>query len=155
MSFKQRYHEEFLEQFRKSFTPRDIILGDYRNLARHVDSDVIRKCKVRANIRKTKQIERTINSLGEDDEMDELRDTKSWSDLDCRDFNLGDNVAQIYFDEYSEGFYGEPYPSNDDKWICPHCGTMYKMILMNLPHYCTCGYRTPIGQLSEDGVLRR
>lgn len=156
MSYAQRSREQFREDLRKSFTYDDIRLMDSRALARNVDAKVVEKTRLSIYGSQSEQIRKMTHSSEDYNDMQKARDTNKWGTLDARMFELEDNIPQIYYETYGQGFYGEPFPSKDGEWICPKCGLKYAMSLKTLPLECErCRYITPLGELERDGTMRR
>lgn len=156
MSYAQRSREQFREDLRKSFTYDDIRLMDSRALARNVDAKVVEKTRLSIYGSQSDQIKRMTHRTEDYNDMQKARDTNTWGTLDARMFELEDNIPQIYYETYGQGFYGEPFPSKDGEWICPKCGLKYKMSLKTLPYECErCREITPMGELARDGTMRR
>ena len=158
MGTYQRAREQFREDLSKSmYNFNDMRLLNNRTLGRHVDEDVVNKCRLSLYGQQTRAINKMVNRSGEEEDMERLRATKGDYRLDAREWALGDNVAAIYFNYYGHGFYGDPIVDNpEDGWTCPKCRLKYKMSLKTLPEYCKrCDHITPIGELVRDKVMRR
>lgn len=157
----KKRHEDFREALRKDLT-KDLwnderVMRD-ASLARMVDNDAIAKCRLSRYGQQSKEISKFTQRTGDYDDMQKARD--SWkaagTGYDARDFDLDQNVAQIYFDHFGEGFYGEPYPSKDSEYVCRGCGVRMQMSLKMLPEFCPkCGRETPLHELYAERVLKR
>lgn len=158
MGTYQRAREQFREDLRKSMVNfNDMRLLSNRTLGRHVDADVVNKCRLSLYGQQTRMVNKMVNRSGEEEDMERCRSTKGDYRLDAREWALGDNVAAIYFNYYGHGFYGDPIVDNpQDGWTCPKCHLKYSMSLKTLPEYCKrCDHITPIGEMVRDKVMRR
>ena len=158
MGTYQRAREQFREDLRKSMVNfNDMRLLNSRTIGRHVDADVVNKCRLSLYGQQTRMINKMVNRSGEEEDMERCRSTKGDYRLDAREWALGDNVAVAYFNYYGHGFYGDPIVDNpEDGWTCPKCHLKYKMSLKTLPEYCKrCDHITPIGEMVRDKVMRR
>lgn len=158
--YKKRENEEFRENLIKSFQ-RDMwqderVMND-RLLARMVDNDAICKCRLSRYAQQSAAVSRLTHRTEDYNEMQKAADTKNAGDMyDARNFDLEQNVAQIYFDAFGTGFYGEPYPSKDTEYTCRGCGLKMMMSLKTLPEHCPkCGRETPLGELYKERILKR
>ena len=157
----KRRHEDFREALRKNLM-KDLwsderIMTD-GTLARMVDADAIEKCRLSRYGQQSKQIARMTQRTDDYNEMQKARDSWKPADvkMDARDFDLDQNLAEIYYNWAGEGFNGEPFPSKDTEYTCRGCGLKMQMSIKLLPERCPkCGRETPLGELIKEGVLRR
>ena len=153
-----RQNENFRESLRRSMNNfADMRVQNPYVLARHVDAEAVNKCRVRTYRDQRYAINHMADRSGDYDDMEKARATKGDYSIDAREFSLGDNLAQLYFDFYGHGFNNSPIIDNpNDGWTCPKCGLKYKMSLKLLPDYCRrCDNLTPLGEMKRDGAFRR
>jgi len=158
---KKRGNEEFRENLIKSFMTdmwNDERIMNDQLLGRMVDNDAICKCRLSRYGQQSKAIQKFTQRTEDYNDMQKAADSNraAGAIYDSRDFNLEDNVAMIYFDYFGTGFYGEPFPSKDTKYICRGCGLEMRMSLKMMPENCPkCGRETPLGELYKEKVLKR
>lgn len=157
---KKRSNEEFRENLISSLMEDlwtdERVMND-RLLGRMVDNDAIAKCRLSRYGQQSKAIAKATQRTGDYDDMQKARDSNkaAGKGYDARDFDLDQNVAEIFFNAYGEGFYGEPFPSKDNGYTC-RCGLKMMMSLKMTPERCPrCGRETPLGQLYKDRILKR
>ena len=157
---KKRENEDFRENLLKSFQKdlwQDERVMDDRLLGRMVDNDAIAKCRLSRYGYQSSSVAKFTHRTEDYNDMQKAADTKNAGDMyDARDFDLEQNVALIYFENFGEGFYGEPFPSKDTEYRCRGCGLLMKMSLKTLPERCPrCGRETPLGELYKERILKR
>lgn len=153
-----RQTETFEEDLRKAFRKdlfNDAHILDNRVLCRNVDEDAINKCRLSQYGQMRYETQRFVTKTGDQDDVEKVRDKEGNYD-DVKNLALCENVEQIYFETYGEGFDGGPVVDRPGApYTCP-CGLKMMMPAISLPLECPkCRRLTPLGRLVEDGVLRR
>ena len=161
MSYKKdvdESREDIYKAFQDDLWNDERIVSD-RTLGRMVDASAIEKCRLSRYGQQSKTISRFTQRTGDYDDMQKARDQgyrPADKGYDARDFDLDQNIAMLFYNAYGEGFYGEPYPSKDDEYICKGCRIKMKMSLKAMPERCPrCNRETPLGQLYKDRILKR
>lgn len=152
-----RSNEQFREDLYHDWSADELRIMPAAMVARWVDSEVANRLRMDIYHQKKKQIEHMTVKSGTDAQMEKLRGTKGDYSMGAREFALGDDVAAMYFDFYSENFEGGPVVDNSqDGYTCPWCKLHYGMSLKEMPDHCLrCGSITPLGRLKRDGAFRR
>lgn len=152
-----RMEEEFEELLRHDFSDNDLMIQDPRMLQQWSDPEKANRVRQDIYNQKRRAIERMANRSGTTDLMERNRATKGDYRMDAREFALSDNVAEIYFNFYSENFEGgEVMDNSDDGYTCPWCKLKYGMSLKAMPDNCLrCRALTPLGRLKKDGAFNR
>lgn len=158
--YRKRKNEEFRENLIKSLTTdlwNDERVMNDQLLGRMVDAEAITKCRLSRYGYQSKAIAKFANKTEDANDMEKARDSNrpTGKGYDARDFALDENVAEIFFRAYNEGFNGEPFPSKDSNYTC-RCGLKFAMGAKHMPERCPrCGKETPLGQLYKDKILKR
>ena len=152
-----RSTEEFRELMHHSFTPEDLRLMPASMLQRWVDPEVANRLRLDIYRQERRGVERMASKSEQGAQMEKFSATKGDYDMCAREFALGDNLAEMYFQFYGENFEGGDIVDNvNDGWTCPGCKLKYGMSLKMLPDRCQrCGWQTPLGRMKKDGAFNR
>ena len=150
--------ETFREDLRKEIMKdlfTDSRLMNNAMIRNFVDDDALNKCRL-STYGQMRRLTNDMVTKTEDEEDVEKARRMNGNYSQLQNLSLGDNIEQIYFDTYGEGFDGSPVVDPPrDSYTCV-CGTKMMMPSMALPDECPrCKRLTPLGKLKADGVLRR
>lgn len=160
---KKRGHEEFRENLIKSFEKdlfQDARVMNTASIGRMVDHEAINKCRLSRYAQESQAIRKFTEKTGDYDEMQKLKDQgyrpASTEKYDARDFDLDQNVCEIFFNAYGENFYGGDVVTDPSEGYTCKCGLKMSISLKTMPDRCPrCNRETPMGQLYKDKILKR
>ena len=160
---RKKSNEEFREALRKSLTQelyQDSRVMSTQSIARMVDHEAINKCRLSRYAQESQAIRKMTERTGDYDDMQKLKDQgyhpASAEKYDARDFDLDQNVCEIFFNAYGENFYGGDVVTEPSEGYTCKCGLKMKISLKTMPERCPrCNRETPMGQLYKDKILKR
>lgn len=145
---------------KKSLTARASTLNSVNKIARIVDKEAIKKCRLTQLKNWEYGIQHKFNKTDQYIKYEKDRDNAHrhgrTGAFHIGDLPVGVTVEKMYYDAYGEGFDGTDIPARlGEHYECWHCHRKFMMAPAQLPLKCGCGTETPLGRLVADGWLRR
>ena len=155
---KEDFRDNLIKSFEKDlFT--DARLMKTQSIGRMVDHEAINKCRLSRYAQQSRMIRRLTERTGDYDDMQKLKDRgykPAGKAYDPRDFDLDQNICEIFFREYGENFYGGDIVTEPSEGYTCKCGMKMLCSMKSMPERCPhCNRETPLGQLYKDKVLKR
>ena len=160
----RNYYRDSFQQDLDKAVKRDLYTNariiEPRMLLRSVDQEAVNRSRMGRMFRESASITR----MDKNDMEEEWREKqRARRDIRKDSHVLEMSIAEmhylpvVYYNTYGKGHNGSPCVDEDSQgWDCPHCRTHFQTTLATLPLYCPrCGETTPMGQMIEDGVLKR
>jgi hypothetical protein len=155
--YRDSFRQDLDQTVRRDlFTNARII--DSPMLLRSVDQEAVNKARMGRMFKESGQIRR-MDKNDVEEEWREKQRARRDVDQHAFEFSLAEmnSLPILYYNTYGKGHNGSPCVDEDGLgWDCPHCRVHFQTTLASMPMYCPrCGETTPMGQMIEDGVLRR